>query len=42
MKQTIYPDNRGRVFLLSYLKRIGWGEGDGIEIDFIKIVKKEE
>lgn len=41
MKQTIYPDKRGRVFLLSFLKIIGWKEGDGIEIDFIKVIKKE-
>lgn len=41
MIQTIYPDTRGRAFLLSFLKMIGWKEGDGIEVDFIKVVKKE-
>ena len=40
MKQTIYPDSRGRAFLLTFLKNIGWEEGDGVEVDFIKIVEK--
>lgn len=41
MKQTIFPDERGRVFLLSYLKQIGWKPGDGVEIDFGKIIKNQ-
>lgn len=41
MIQTIYPDKRGRAFLLSFLKMIEWKEGDGIEVDFIKVIRKE-
>lgn len=39
MKQTIYPDSRGRAFLLTFLKKIGWKEGDAVEVDFIKVVE---
>ena len=38
MKQTIYPDDRGRAFLLQHLKKLGWEVGDGVEVDFIKVV----
>ena len=38
MKQTIYPDGRGRAFLLQHLKKLGWRDGDGVEVDFIKVV----
>ena len=38
MKQTIFPDERGRVHLLQHLKEIGWTEGQGAEVDFIKVV----
>ena len=38
MKQTIYPDSRGRAFLLSFLKKLGWKEGDAVEVDFVKIL----
>ena len=38
MKQTIYPDDRGRAFLLQHLKKLGWKDGDGVEVDFIKVV----
>lgn len=42
MKQTIYPDSRGRAFLLSFLKNIGWKEGDGVEVDFVKVIKVDK
>ena len=38
MKQTIYPDSRGRAFLLTFLKNLGWKEGDGVEVDFIEVI----
>ena len=38
MKQTIHPDSRGRAFLLTFLKKIGWKEGDAVEVDFIKVI----
>ena len=42
MKQTIYPDSRGRVFLLTFLKKIVWEEEDGVEVDFIKVIPNKK
>lgn len=39
MKQTIKPDERGRVSLLPFLKLIGWTPGQAVEIDIIKTVE---
>lgn len=38
MKQTIRPDERGRVSLLHDLNLIGWKPGQAVEIDIIKTV----
>lgn len=42
MITTVYPNKHGAVWLNKYLKQLGWEEGDGVEIDIVKVVEKKK
>lgn len=40
MITTEYPNPQGAIWIMKHLKRIGWEEGDGVQIDIVKLEKK--
>ena len=40
MITTVYPNQHGAIWILKHLKRLGWKEGDEVQIDIMNINKK--
>ena len=42
MITTVYPNQYGAIWILKHLKRLGWEEGNGVQIDIVKLEAQVE